>query len=43
MRGLIVHDGPTTSDWGPAAAAIGDLEVVTPAQVEAAIAKGGRA
>jgi uncharacterized protein (DUF58 family) len=43
VRGLIVHDGPTTAEWGRAAEDLGDLEVVTPAQVAAAIEKGGRA
>jgi uncharacterized protein (DUF58 family) len=42
VRGLIVHEGPTTADWGRAAD-LGDLEVLTPAAVDEAITKGGRA
>ena len=37
VRGLIVHEGPTTTDWRAAADDLGDVQAIAPAQVEAAI------
>lgn len=39
VRGIIVHDGPTSTDWTQASEDLGRLEEMTPAQVRRAIAE----
>jgi len=43
VRALIVRDGPTAQDWRGAKEELDAAEVVTPAQVAAALAGGGGA
>jgi uncharacterized protein (DUF58 family) len=43
VRAMIVHDGPTTRDWHSAADDLGSVQLLSPAQIEAAIAAGAQA
>jgi uncharacterized protein (DUF58 family) len=38
VRALVVHEGATTMDWRTAGDELGEIQVMTPAQVESAIA-----
>jgi uncharacterized protein (DUF58 family) len=40
VRALVVHEGATTMDWRTAGDELGEIQVMTPAQVESAIAAG---
>ena len=37
VRGMIVHDGKTTTDWQAAGDELGDILAMTPAEVDSAI------
>jgi uncharacterized protein (DUF58 family) len=43
VRAIVVHDGPTTTDWRAAGDELGDILAMTPAQVDSAILAGGGA
>jgi uncharacterized protein (DUF58 family) len=40
VRALVVHEGATTMDWRAAGDELGEIQVMTPAEVESAIAAG---
>ena len=41
VRALIVHDGATTADWTTAGDDLGEIEALSPAEVESALAAAG--